>query len=271
MKDLFGKVALVTGAGSGIGRAISLTLAGEGVDVVIADVNEDGLMDTAKRIRSLGRKALPVRTDISKQEEVEELCGKALEEFGRVDILVNNAGVAIYAELKDTNIADWERIMGVNLWGSVYTLNYLLPQMIERKSGHIVNLSSWGGLVGMPANGAYAVTKFGIVGMSEVLRIELRRFNIGVTVVCPGVVRTNIFNALQLKGYSSSIRNVPGFLGITPEFLSVRIVRAVKKNRAMVVTGIGKFGYRLKRFSPALSYQLGRIALWTFSRYKTQN
>ncbi len=270
MKDLKDKVALVTGAASGIGQAISLKLAQEGSDIVIADLNEQGLLDTADQIRSLGRKALHVKTDISRREEVENLCSKAIEEFGRVDILINNAGVALYAELKDTDLSDWEWLMGVNLWGPVYTLHYLLPQMIERKSGHIVNISSWMGLLGGPANGAYAATKFGVVGLSETLRIEMAKFKIGVTVVCPGVVRTNIFNSLQIKGYSTDVRNMPDFLGITPECISRRIVRAIKKNRTMVITGLGKFAFGLKRISPTLALQVMRGGLWMFSKYKTR-
>ncbi len=268
MKKLKDRVALVTGAASGIGRAISLNLASEGVDVVIADVNEDGLRDTAEEIKSLGRRALPVRADISKREEVEELCQQALKEFGQVDILINNAGVALYAALEETDLSDWEWIMGINLWGPIYTVHYLLPRMIERKTGYIVNISSWAGLLGQPGNGAYSATKFGVVGLSEVLRIELERHGIGVTVVCPGVVRTNIFKSLRLKGFSQDVRKIPPFVGITPERIAKRITRAIKKNRAQVITGIGKFGYGLKRLSPTLARQIGRGGLKVFDKYK---
>jgi len=270
MKDLKNKVALVTGAASGIGLAISLKLAQEGADVVIADLNETGLNDTAEKIHSLGKKALPVKTDISKRREVEKLCNQALKAFGRVDILINNAGVALYAELKDTDLKDWEWIMGINLWGQIYTLHYLLPQMIKQRSGHIVNLASWMGLVSAPANGAYAVSKHGVVALSEALRSEVAQYNIGVTVICPGVVRTNIFNALKIKGYSAEVRRMPSYAGITPEAMADRMISAIKHNRAMVVTGIGKFGYYLKRLSPALAEQLNRGGMWLYSRYKEQ-
>ena len=271
MKNLRNKIALVTGAGSGIGRAISLKLAREGADVVIADLNEASLNDTAEAIRALGRQALPVVTDIAKRKEVEKLGNQALKTFGRVDILVNNAGVALYAELKDTSLKDWEWIMGVNLWGQIYALHYLLPQMIAQRSGHIVNLASWMGLFAAPANGAYAVSKHGVVALSEALRTEVAQYNIGVTVVCPGVVRTNIFNSLKIKGYNANVRRMPSYAGITPETMADRIIAAIKHDRAMVVTGIGKLGYYLKRLSPALAQQRGRGGLWLYSRYKTES
>ena len=154
MKNMANKVALVTGAASGIGQAISIKLAEEGAKVVITDVNEEGLNTTAEQIRSLQQEALPIKADISKRQAVESLCKKALKEFGHIDILINNAGVALYAEIKDTDLKDWEWIMGINLWGQIYTIHYLLPQMIEQRSGHIVNLASWMGLVSAPANGA---------------------------------------------------------------------------------------------------------------------
>jgi len=271
MKDLKNKVALVTGAASGIGLAVSLKLAQDGADVVISDLNETGLNDTAERIRSLGRKALPVKADVSKRRDVEKLCSQALKTFGRVDILINNAGVALYAELKDTDLKDWEWIMGVNLWSQIYTLHYLLPQMIEHREGHIVNLASWMGLMAAPAYGAYAVSKHGVVALSEALRSEVAQFNIGVTVICPGVVKTNIFSALKIKGYSEEVRRMPSYAGITPEEMADRMINAIKHDRAMVVTDVGKIGYYLKRLSPALAEQLGRWGMKFYSKYKIQN
>ncbi len=268
MKNLKDKIALVTGAASGIGLATSLRLAKEGADIVIADLNEEGLLSVAEQIRSIGRKALPVKTNISNQRDVENLCKKAIDEFGRVDILVNNAGVALYAEFKDTDIKDWERVIGVNLWGPVYATKTLLPQMMERRSGHIVNISSWMGLLGAPANIAYTASKFGIAGLSEALRIEMEKFNIGVTAVYPGVVRTNIFTNVEIKGYSSRVRKVPDKAGITPDEMARRIVRAIKRNKAMVITGLGKFIFILKRISPVLGRGFGRITMKMYSKFE---
>ncbi len=268
MKDLKDKIALVTGAASGIGRAASIAFARERCDVVITDVNGEGLKPVAEEIKALGRRALPVKADVSNKDDVKSLCEKAIGDFGRVDILVNNAGVALYAEIKDTDLSDWEWIMGINLWAHIYTLHYLLPQMVENRCGHIVNVSSWAGLVGFAGNGAYCVTKFGVVGLSEVLRTELERFNIGVTVICPGAVQTNIFNSLKLKGFKKDIRNMPVFLPMTPEAMAKKIIRAVKRNRPQVITGVGKLGYIAKRISPALGRFVSRSGLVVFSKYK---
>jgi NAD(P)-dependent dehydrogenase (short-subunit alcohol dehydrogenase family) len=252
MKDLKDKIVLITGGASGIGQATALRFAREGAHIVLADVNEKGLKDTAEQIEALGRKALPLRTDVSRREEVEEMSRKALEEFGRVDILMNNAAVALFAEIKDTGLSDWEWIMNINLWGSIYPLHYLLPQMVERKSGHIINVASWAGILGTPSCGAYTTAKYGLVGMSEVLRAELRRFGIGVTAVCPGIVKTNIMDAAKMKGYREEFREKAKMLGNTPERVAKKIVRAVKKNRALVLTDFAIFAYNAKRLSPAL-------------------
>jgi len=271
MKDLKGKVALVTGAASGIGQATSLKFAQEQADLVISEVNEDRLKETADQIRALGRKVLAVRTDISKRDEVEALCNNALAEFGRVDILMNNAGVALYAEIKDTDLDDWEWMLGVNLWGPIYALHFLLPQMIARGSGHIINISSWIGLLGQPANGAYSASKFGILGLSEALRAELERFGIGVTVVCPGIVQTNIFKAVKVKGFTPEVTKMPGYLGTTPEGAAKKILHAVKKNQALVLTDFAKIAYAIRRFSPALARQIGRGGVKVFQKYKLED
>ncbi len=268
MKNLKDKIALVTGAASGIGRATSLAFAAEGCDVVITDVNEEGLNSVAEEIKGLGRKALSLKADISNRNDVKSLCEKAVKEFGRVDILMNNAGVALFAELRDTDLDDWKWMLGVNLWGPIYTINYLLPRMAENKCGHIVNVASWAGLVGFGGNGAYSTTKFGVVGLTEVLRTELERFNIGVTVICPGAVQTNIFNSLKLKGFKKDIRNMPIFLSLTPEAMAKRIIRAVKKNRPQVITGVGKFGYIAKRISPAIGRFISRSGFKLFLKHK---
>jgi short-subunit dehydrogenase len=225
-------------------------------------------METAEQIKLSGREVFPVKADISSRDEVEILCRKALNKYNGIDILVNNAGVAIYADFLNTGLSDWEWLMGVDFWGPVYALYFLVPQMVKRKSGHIVNISSWMGLLGQPNNSAYSAAKFGILGLSEALRIELDEYNIGVTVVCPGVVRTNIFNALKIKGFKSDVRNMPDFLGLTPERIAKRIVRAIKWNRAMVITGLGKFAYSLKRLSPYAARMIGRGMMWTYSKFK---
>jgi len=269
MQQLHGKIALITGAASGIGRATAEAFAREGTDVVIADVNESGLKSAAESIRALGRKVVPIKADVSRRDEVEALVKEALAAYGRVDILMNNAGVGLAAEIKDMELSDWEWIMGINLWGTIYSLHYLLPHMVQRKSGHIVNVASGAGLCGLPISGAYTTTKFGLVGLSEVLRTELEGSNIGVTVVCPGVVKTNIFSATRVKGFPQGVTQLPDYMGMSSEKAATRILQAVKRNEAvLVLTPFAKVTFAVKRISPALGRQVARSVYKYFMKQK---
>lgn len=277
MKDFRDKVVLVTGAASGIGRATAMEFAREGANLVIADVDEPGLESIAAEVRSLGRKALPVKTDVSHRDEVETLCKRALQEFGKVDVLMNNAGVGMACEIKDTDLSDWEWIVGINLWGPIYTLFYLLPHMVERKSGHIINVASGAGLIGLPASGAYTTTKFGVVGLTEVLRTEMERFHIGVTAVCPGVVRTPIFDRTKVKGFKQGITRLTEmkgnpFRGVTPEEAAKKIIGAVKRNQAVLVfTAFATVLYNMKRISPGLARMTARGMFNFFLKQKEED
>jgi NAD(P)-dependent dehydrogenase (short-subunit alcohol dehydrogenase family) len=253
-----------------VGEATSIAFAREGCDLILATrKNAEGLKSTAEKIKALGRKVLTVMADVSKREDVERLCQSALKEMGRVDILMNNAGVAMISELKDTSLEDWEKVMGVNFWGPVYTIHYLLPHMIERRSGHIVNVSSAAGLIAPPAGGAYAASKYGLVGLSEALRTEVERFGIGVTCVCPSVIRTNILDATLIKGFKREVAEPPAVFRMTPARAAIQIIKAVKRNQALlVVTAHARILYHMKRISPALTRQVGRGMLKEFLKKK---
>lgn len=270
MKDIVDKVALVTGSASGIGKETALQFAREGAHVVLADINEVGMREVAAQIEEIGRNALPVQTDVSRMDQVKVLCQKSLEEFGRVDILMNNAGVALISEIKDTELKDWEWILGIHLWGAIYSIHYLLPHMIERKSGHIVNISSWAGLLGTPTIGAYATAKFGLVGMSEVLRTELERYSIGVTVVCPGMIKTNVMSSARLKGFRRDLIERGQEYGTSAETLAKRIVKAVMKNQPLVLTDLAKVAMAMRRVSPALSRKFLKMFFLVSEKAKLQ-
>ena len=261
MKDIKDKVVLVTGAASGIGRATALGFAWEGADLVIADIDYDGLKNTADLIRALERRVLAVRTDLSDRDNVKDLCGNALKEFDRVDILINNAGVALYAEVADMDLSEWDWVMGVNLWGPIYTTHYLLPSMVERGQGHIVNVSSLAGLFNPPAHGAYAAAKCALAGMSDVLRTEVERFGIGVTVVYPGAVKTDMLYTIKLKGFDDGIMNFARRFGTSPERMAKKIISAVKKNRPEVIMDLSGALYLLKRVSPSVGRRVSRAWL----------
>jgi NAD(P)-dependent dehydrogenase (short-subunit alcohol dehydrogenase family) len=256
MKNLRDKITVVTGAASGIGQATALEFAAAGADVVVSDVNETGLAETVSAIEAKGRKAVALGVDVSKPDQVEAMIAKAIETFGRIDILMNNAGVGLSGEMRHLSLQDWEWIVGINLWGPIYGIHFALPHLLKQKSGHIVNVASSAGLIASPGMSAYTTTKFGLVGLSEVLRNELARFGIGVTVVCPGFVRTNIFQTGKMKGMKEEAearRNLPSWLGISKETCARDILRAVQKNRFLIIPGPEmKVVYTFKRFAPFL-------------------
>ncbi len=191
--DMDGKIAVVTGAASGIGRFVAIALAREGADVVLADLNRDGLSEVLREIEALGRKALAVPTDVTKLKDIQNLFDLTISEMDRVDILINNAGVHITGPVEKTTIDDWKWIVDVNVWGVVNGINVFLPHMLDRGSGYIVNTASSAGLAGvLDRSIPYTMTKFAVVGLSEGLAVYLRDRGIGVTVICPGMVSTNI-------------------------------------------------------------------------------
>ncbi len=272
MKDLKDKVALVTGAASGIGKALATELAGNGAHVVLADVNESGMEDTCGEIEGIGGKALAIRTDVSNAGEVKSLCDRAAREMGEIDLLANVAGIGIFADIKDMDLEDWNKILGVNLYGPLHTITFLLDRMIQRKSGHIVNVASGAGLLAVPGMGAYSVTKFGLVGLTEILRAEVSMYGIGVTAVCPGPVQTNIFNATNYKNYDVArpLDLILKYTAWTPERMARAIVKGIRKNRPMLALGtVTGSGYYLKRFFPSLAYLQQKIMAKGLSRYKT--
>ena len=203
-----GHVAVVTGAGSGIGAALAAAFGGLGGRVVLADVEVDALEGVGAALRAKGTETLAVPTDVSDAESVARLARASVERFGRVDVLCNNAGVSTFNALADQTMTDWRWVLGVNLWGVVHGLQSFVPIMrAQGTPAHIVSTSSIAGLwSGVPFIGPYAVSKVGVVSLSETLRHELRAENspIGVSVLCPSSVSTHVMEAE---------RNRPGQLG----------------------------------------------------------
>jgi NAD(P)-dependent dehydrogenase (short-subunit alcohol dehydrogenase family) len=193
MKELAGKTAVVTGSGSGIGRGTALALAEAGMNVVVADVDEPTATAVANEISNLGVRSLAVVTDVADRASVETLADKAWSEFGAVHVLHNNAGVALFFRLDAMTDTDWRWILSINLEGVINGLQAFLPRLkTVEGEGHIVNTASLAGMFAAPTLGAYNATKFAVVAISETLRDELAPEGIGVSVLCPGVVGTNI-------------------------------------------------------------------------------
>jgi len=199
MKELTGKVAVVTGAASGIGRGLAERFAAEGMRVVLADIEAPALETTEREMREAGATVLGVRTDVSKAADVQALADQTIEAFGGVHIVCNNAGVAATKLAWDESLEDWQWALGVNLWGVVHGVRTFVPLMLERgEEGHIVNTASLAGLMAGGGASAYTTSKFAVVGLSEVLYYELLMTSggkIGVSLLCPAATDTNITNA----------------------------------------------------------------------------
>jgi 3-oxoacyl-[acyl-carrier protein] reductase len=195
------RIAIVTGAGSprGIGRATALTLAQEGADLVVGDVELTGAEKVAEEIRAMGRRATAVKVDVSKQQEVAGLVQKALEQFGRVDILVNNAGITQPIQVADMTESDWDRIVSVNLKGTFLCSKAVLPTMIKQRYGRIVNVSSVSAKRGGGVYGGahYSAAKAGILGFAKALAREVGAYGITVNSVAPGLIATDIRGGLE--------------------------------------------------------------------------
>ncbi|MFC2012156.1 SDR family NAD(P)-dependent oxidoreductase [Chloroflexota bacterium] len=199
------KVALVTGAGSqiGFGKAIALTLAKEGCDIIVNDVNLEGAEKTAAEVRALGRRAIAIKANIASSSEVNDMVKAALTEFGRIDILVNNAGVGFGGgPLTQTKEKDWDALISINIKGPMNCSKAVLPQMLSRQSGKIINIASGVGKSGMPNNSVYAATKAAVIGFTKSLAAEVAPKGINVNCVAPGLSATNF-----IRGPDGNIRN----------------------------------------------------------------
>lgn len=195
MQDFRGKVAVVTGGASGIGRAIVERCAKEGMKIVLADVEAKALAQAEQELKTAGVDVLALQTDVSKAEQVEALADKAFGTYGAVHLLFNNAGVGAGGIIWEATLADWDWTLGVNLWGVIYGIKFFVPRMLAQNSeGHIVNTASMAGLISGPGLGIYKVTKHGVVTLSETLYHELTMFGskLRVSVLCPSFVQTKI-------------------------------------------------------------------------------
>lgn len=202
MKDLVDRVAVVTGASTGIGRSVALECARAGMHVVMASQNAERLGTAVETVRATGARVIGVPTDVGDLASVERLAAATLAEFGAVHLLVNNAGVFRPGYQWEISLEEWEWVVRTNLWGTVYGIKVFVPHMLSQPEGHIVNVSSTGGLMTTPVQGPYTATKHAIVGLSKGLEAELamKGATIGVTVVCPGMVATNITSQLETTG-----------------------------------------------------------------------
>jgi NAD(P)-dependent dehydrogenase (short-subunit alcohol dehydrogenase family) len=253
MKTIRGKRALVTGAASGIGRAISLALAREGADLYLLDVDDENLARVVAEAGQYGTRVVGGHCDLARPDSIKAAVRALLQGWGHLDILVNNAGVSYHGKTELMSVGQWDWVLGVNLLAPIQLTRELLPTLLAREEAHIVNVCSVLGLVAIPRFTAYQTTKFGLVGFSESLRAEYTCRGLGVTALCPGFVRTNIFQAMVDGRKGKSMRPAPAWMYTSPERVAARVIKAIHRNQGLVpVTRLARFLWLVKRLTPGL-------------------
>jgi NAD(P)-dependent dehydrogenase (short-subunit alcohol dehydrogenase family) len=250
MKELQGKVAVITGGASGIGRAVAEAAASAGMKLVLADIEEGPLKEADAALGAAGAQVLSVVTDVSVGSSVENLRDKALERFGAVHLVHNNAGVAVGGPLWTVSEADWTWVLGVNLWGVIHGIRAFVPVLLDQGEGHVVNTASLAGLTSPAMLGPYNVTKHSVVTLSETLYrdLELVGSSVGVSVLCPGFVRTGIAESERNRpDWAPPASAAPGpdlqgivrglvAAGIDPADVAGKVLDAVRTNRFYIIT-----------------------------------
>jgi all-trans-retinol dehydrogenase (NAD+) len=241
MKQLSGKNILITGAASGIGKLMAGYFAEENAHLALIDINQDLLNQTKNQIGEKGVKVQAYTCDISDEQSVDATISNVMKDFKQIDILINNAGIVVGKNFLDLKAQDFRKVLDVNLMGMILMTQKILPQMMARKTGHIVNIASTAGFIGMPKMSEYCASKFADIGVSDSLRMELKKSgykDIKITIVCPYVIATGMFNGFK-----------PLFLNpvLKPEKVARKIVRAVKKNKPyLIIPFYLKYLYLLK-------------------------
>lgn len=245
MRTLDDKVCVVTGAGSGIGRALALNLAGRGARLALSDVDDAGLAATVDQVRAAGgREVRSDHLDVADRDGLASYAAGVADHFGRVNVVVNNAGVALAGNLEDLEYADMDWIIGINFWGVVHGTKEFLPHLIASGDGHLVNISSLFGLVSMPGQSMYNASKYAVRGMSEAVREEMliAGHPVGVTVVHPGGIKTAIARNGRVSAREDKDKTARLFderlAKMTPERAAEIIVRGILHNRARVLVGL---------------------------------
>ena len=261
MSQFRDKVAIVTGAASGIGRALSQELARRGASVILADVNPSPVEEAAETITKAGHKAEHFVLDVSDYDAVEKMVAATVARYGRLDYLFNNAGIVVGGEVRDCSIDDFRNVINVNLFGVVNGVAAAYPLMVKQGYGHIINTASLEGLIPFPATVSYVASKYGVVGLSNALRIEGTDLGVKVSVVCPGYIKTPIFQTSKMIKIDREemLKSLPERFGITSEACAQIILRGVQRNKAIiVVTGFAKVLWALQRISPAVIRRMMR-------------
>jgi len=263
MSFLSSGVAVVTGAGSGMGRALAEQLAAAGSALALADVDEASLLETAQVLGKTGALVTTHVVDVAKEERVKAFAADARERHGRLTLLINNAGVALHGDFEEISLDDFRWLMDINFWGAVYGVRYFLPLLKRAPRAHIVNLSSVFGLIAPAGQAAYAASKFAVRGFSEALRHELEGSHVGVSCVHPGGIRTSIARRARLGERTPAVRQEQSvaqfeqWARTSPEAAAARILRGVEQGEARILIGVDAYQIDvLQRLRPASYWKL---------------
>jgi NAD(P)-dependent dehydrogenase (short-subunit alcohol dehydrogenase family) len=265
MKNFHGRVAAITGAGSGIGRALSINLAKQGAHLALADIDEEGLAETVSLCEGAGVKVTSHRVDVADKKAVYAWADTVVEEHGKVNLIFNNAGVALGATIESMSYEDFEWLMGINFWGVVYGTKAFLPHLKAAGEGHIVNLSSVFGLISIPSQSAYNAAKFAVRGFTDALRMELEidGANVSCTTIHPGGIKTNIARNARMDpsltdmagGMEKAMNDFDRIALTKPEKAARQILAAVQGDRRRALIGPDAKVFDLISRLPASLYQ----------------
>jgi len=257
MKNFSGKVAAITGAGSGMGRALAHALAAEGCHLSLSDVSDEGLAETATGCAD-NVNVTTHHVDVSDRHQVEAWAQATVSEHKSINLLFNNAGVSVTDSVENLSYEDFEWLMNINFWGVVYCCKAFLPELKRASEAHIVNTSSIFGVISVPTQSAYNASKFAVRGFSEAMRMELKDSSVGVTTIMPGGVKTNIVNSSRYKVRDNEaptreelVQQFEQMAQLTPDQAVDQILKGVRKGKARVLVGKdAKFMALLERLAP---------------------
>lgn len=249
---------IITGAGSGIGRALAYEFAKKQWNIIIAEINDTRAQETADQVKNLGGRAIVVHCDVTRPADIDKVMETATKELGGVDVMINNAGVSAGGYMEKISLEDWNWILDINLKSVIYGCRAVIPIFKKQKSGYIINVASYAGLVCLPEMSSYNVAKAGVIAISETLRTELSPLGIGVSVVCPSFIKTNLMD--QFRSPDARQRNLAqGFFNksiMSVEAVARCIIRSVSRNRMHILPQIdAKYMWWSKRHFPWLYFK----------------
>lgn len=249
----------ITGAGSGFGAALAVHYASKGWKVAVTDINEERALRTLSRLKQYGSGHFSILLDVTNAGHWQQLEDAVTHQWGGLEVLVNNAGVASAGNVEDTSIEDWDWVLDIDLMGVVRGCHQFAGLMKRQKAGHIVNISSFAGLAGLPFIAAYGVAKAGVVALSEALRAEMQPFGVGVTVACPAFVKTGLLDTFRSvkPGTKAKVEGWMESSGVSAEQVAEEIARAVRKNKFLLLTHAQtRTAWRFKRWFPNQYYKM---------------